>query len=95
MTVVTQTSYSASVSYFDRNPISDFKCVPMLADFEMREITRAALLCTCCKGISHHEYNRTAVSYSSQFLTKQRGRRVAVDVFDKNIQIDAKRRSSK
>ena len=23
-------------------------------------------------GMSHHEYNQTAVSYSSQFLTKQK-----------------------
>ena len=44
-------------------------------------------------GMSHHELNQTAVSYSSQFLTKQKQIQVAVLVM--NLRIYAKRRSSK
>ena len=48
-------------------------------------------------GMSHHEQNRTAVSYSSQFLTKQKQIQVlyTVAVLVRNLRIDAKRRSSK
>ena len=47
-------------------------------------------------GMSHHELNQTAVSYSNQFLTKEKAdTSVAVAVLVRNLRIDAKRRSSK
>ena len=41
-------------------------------------------------GMSHHEYNQIAVSYSSQFLTKKADTSVAVAVLVRNLLIDAK-----
>ena len=47
-------------------------------------------------GMPYHEQNQTAVSYNSQFLTKIKAdTSVAVDVFVRNLQINARRHSSK
>ena len=46
-------------------------------------------------GMSHHVWNQTAVSYSSQFITLTKAdTSVAVAILVSNIRIDANERSS-
>ena len=51
MTVVAQTSYLVSASYFDMKLMKLFKCVVMLVDLVLRKITRVAWYCIRCKFV--------------------------------------------
>ena len=42
MTVVAQTSYFVSASYFGRKPMKRVECMAILDDFGRRKITQAA-----------------------------------------------------
>ena len=70
MTVVAQTSYYVGAFYFDRKQSSYFRCVVILDDFVGARLHELHSFVSVAIGMSHHELNQTAVSYSSQFLTK-------------------------
>ena len=63
--------------------------------FEGTRLLKLHSSVSVASGMSHHELNQTAVSYSSKFLTKKADTSVAVAVFVRNLLINARRHSSK